>query len=85
MNIDNLLSTHHAVGLLKQGVIYLTGIGLASALGFISAVLLLFTIASTTALDDGSLFLMIISGIAGLLIGMVCYRFVKWGNRKSVI
>ena len=73
------------MGLLKQGVIYLTGIGLASGLGFISAVLLLFTIASTTALEDGSIFLMIISGVAGLLIGMACYRFVKWGNRKSAI
>ncbi len=73
------------MGLIKQGVIYLTGVGLASCLGFISGVLLLFTIASATELDDGSTLLMIISAISGLIIGMICYRFVKWGNRNSSI
>jgi len=73
------------VGLLKQGIIYLTGIGLAGGLGFISAVLLLFTIASATDIDNGNTLLMIISAIAGLLIGMACYRFVKWANRSSSI
>jgi len=73
------------VGLLKQGIIYLTGVGLASGLGFISAVLLLFAIASATDIDNGNTLLMIISAIAGLLIGMACYRFVKWGNRTSSI
>ncbi|MGY8669858.1 MAG: hypothetical protein ACKVJ7_02275 [Candidatus Poseidoniales archaeon] len=73
------------MGLLKQGIIYLTGIGLAGGLGFISSVLLLFTIASATEIDNSSTFLMIISAICGLLIGMACYRFVKWGNSSSSI